>query len=216
MLEGLGKKITELRTSQNMNQTEFAKAVGCSKQSISGYESGAINPSYRILEAICDAFNISMNYFLTAEEKRQELINDHRRTDRLPKGIVPIDTIKPHYVPLIASVAAGRPLYMETNYDCRIEGPNKADYALTVEGDSMSPSILNGDVVYIRSQPDVEDGEIAVVIIDDSITLKHVHHLDGGLMLTSNNPAYKPMLIKFEEHEYVNILGKACGLTRMW
>ena len=166
-------------------------------------------PSIDKLSGIAKGMGMTLHELLSTIDDMQVTI------PALPKDIKPISQMQHHYVPLIGSVAAGEPLFCETNYDLVIDAPKKADFALRVQGESMVPTFLPNDVVYIRQQDDVEDGQIAVVIIDDSATLKHVYHQPGGLLLISDNPAYSPMHISAEEHEYLKILGKVCGYTRM-
>ena len=85
---------------------------------------------------------------------------------------------------------------------------------LRVEGDSMEPRVLDGDVVYVRQQPDVDDGQIAVVGVDDSVTLKVVYHLPNGLQLVSLNPKYKPMIYTQANTDYLAVIGLAVAYKR--
>ena len=118
-------------------------------------------------------------------------------------------------VPLLGSIAAGRPIYAEETVesaDC--DGPLRCDFALRVRGDSMvGARIRDGDIVFIRRQQDVDDGRIAAVIIDDEATLKRVYHIKNGLQLLSENPDYPPMVFTLEEYGSIRILGLAVGFT---
>ena len=88
----------------------------------------------------------------------------------------------------------------------------QCDFALRVSGDSMiGARIHDGDVVFIRSQEDVDDGQIAAVVIDDHATLKRVYHIPNGVQLLSENPKYPPMVFTYPEHECIRILGRAIG-----
>ena len=91
------------------------------------------------------------------------------------------------------------------------------DFALRVRGDSMvGARIRDGDIVYIHSQPDVADGEIAAVGVGDEATLKRVDHVEGGVQLLSENPKYPPMLFTLADVGSIRILGRAVGvLTRL-
>ena len=135
---------------------------------------------------------------------------------RLPEDIVPIQDMKKMKVRMIGSVAAGQPILAQEEYEGYVDSPVKCDYALCVKGDSMIPQFENGDVIYIREQPDVTDGTVAVVLIDDEATLKRVYHRPYGLQLIANNPSYAPIDVNCSEHEYVRILGIVCGFTRMF
>ena len=110
------------------------------------------------------------------------------------------------------------PILAEQDYEAfvSVDTAIRADYALTVRGDSMEPTYLDGDVIYIREQPDVDDGQIAVVLVDDHAALKHVYHEKNGLLLVSENPKYPPMHKSFEDYECIRILGVVAGFTRMY
>jgi repressor LexA len=121
-----------------------------------------------------------------------------------------------HKVPLIGSVAAGEPIIADAEFDVYVDSPEDADYALTVEGDSMEPLYLNGDMIYIKTQDDVDDGRVAVVLMDDTAALKHVYHAPNGLLLVSENPKYPPRNITFDDFDVIRILGIPVGYTRMY
>jgi len=115
-------------------------------------------------------------------------------------------------VPLLGDIAAGAPIYAEQEYESYVLADEdiKCDFALRACGDSMINARINdGDIVFIREQPDVDNGEIAAVIIDDCATLKRVYHIPGGLQLISENPRYKPMYYTQDNSDDLHILGKA-------
>ena len=124
-------------------------------------------------------------------------------------------TISHHKIPLVGSVAGGEPIYDE-EVDLFIEGPTKATCAVKLKGQSMEPLYKDGDIIYIKEQPDVNNGEVAVVIMDDSASLKRVYHIQGGLQLLSENPKYAPIIATAEEYDSIRILGVPCGYTRMY
>lgn len=197
----LGLRIKTMRTSRDITQAELARAIGKSPSAITMYESGRREPDFETLEALADVFNVPMVAFLS---------------DDLPEGLVPIRLIHHHAVPLIGSVAAGEPILADESVDLYIDGPAKADYALRVQGDSMNPTYLDGDVVYIRQVPDAPDGTVGVALIDDSACLKHLYHIPNGLLLTSDNPAYPPMQKTWPECDTIRILGVVVGYTRIY
>ena len=135
---------------------------------------------------------------------------------KLPEDIVPMVKMPRKSIPLIGEVAAGQPILAEETHEVYVDALCNADYALTIRGDSMTPTYLDGDVVYIKATTDVLNGQIAVVLIDDSATLKHVYKAGNYLTLISDNPAYAPMRINLEEHDYVRVLGTVCGFTRIY
>ena len=118
-------------------------------------------------------------------------------------------------VPLLGTIAADAPIFAEQDLavaDC--EADIQCDFALRVKGDSMiGARIHDGDVVFIRRQDDVADGQIAAVVIDDEATLKRVYHVKNGLQLRSENPRYPPMMFTLSECGVIRILGLAVGFT---
>lgn len=116
----------------------------------------------------------------------------------------------------LGNVAAGKPIWVDENHEeyVLVEGDLKCDFALTVKGDSMEPLLLDGDVVFIRRQPDVLDGQIAVVLVEDTATLKVLYHIKNGVQLISKNSAYAPMIYTGPDAADVRILGLAVKYSR--
>ena len=119
-------------------------------------------------------------------------------------------------IPLVGTIACGEPILAEENIEEYVGIPKhiKADFALICKGDSMiNARIFDGDVVYIRQQDTVENGEIAAVLIDNEATLKRVRLFDDHISLEPENPMYKPFVYWNEEMNSVRILGKAVAFT---
>ena len=119
-------------------------------------------------------------------------------------------------MPLIGAIACGEPITAEQNIEKLVDVPEyiRCDFSLTCHGDSMvDAGIHDKDVVYIRIQPEVENGEIAAVRIDGEATLKRVYYNPGMLTLMPANPAYAPMVYTGSQLEEVHIEGKAVGWT---
>ena len=137
------------------------------------------------------------------------------RYDRAKEFVT--DTKKVHQkIPLIGSIACGEPITAEQNIEKMVDVPEniRCDFSLTCHGDSMvDAGIHDKDVVYIRIQPEVENGEIAAVRIDGEATLKRVYYNPGTLTLMPANPAYAPMIYTGSQLEEVHIEGKAVGWT---
>jgi repressor LexA len=128
---------------------------------------------------------------------------------KYPDNILKIETKK---FPLLGTIAAGNPIYTEEQFESYIEaGANiPADFCLKIQGDSMiNARICDGDIVFIKKQSYVDDGQIAAVLINDEATLKRVYKSENEIVLVAENPAYKPMVYKNEELNYIRILGKA-------
>lgn len=198
-------RIKELRKKAHMSQGELAQRLHVHQTAISQWETERTETDIGNLQAMAELFNVSLDY-LTGKENAER---------RVAKNIVNISDALPHRVPLLGSVAAGIPILAEENYDVYVDAPEKADFALTIEGDSMEPLYLNGDIVYIRRVPGVDDGQIAVVLIDDSATLKRVFRQKDGVQLVPENRKYPPMFMG-SEHDTIEILGVPVGYTRMF
>ena len=132
-----------------------------------------------------------------------------------PPGFEPLPAMT--QVPLIGSIACGTPITAEQNIERYIGVPAAwhADFALTCHGDSMSPTICDGDIVCIRCQPEVEQGEIAAVRIGGEATLKHFHRQGDAVMLLADNAAVcPPMIFTGLQLEELHIEGRAVGFCR--
>lgn len=206
----LGKLIRLYRQSRGITQAQLAEMLNCAPSTIAMYETGKREPDMDTIEALADVFNI----------RKRDLVPDEEESvqDNLTQyGIKRMSSIAPHRVPVLGEVAAGEPIFADRQYEIYVDAPVKADFALTIKGDSMTPTYLDGDVVYIRQQQDIDyDGQVAVVLFDDSVTVKHVYRQTNGLLLTSDNPAWKPMFKSYEDYNNIRILGKICGYTRMY
>lgn len=194
-----------------MTQTDVANYLHMTQSAYGRYELGTNEPSFDTIKKLASLFGVTSEYILNGSTMSHNL-----EKGGLPVGLVRMSDMPHHYIPMMGSVAAGVPIYMDECYDCYVDSPREADFALRVSGDSMSPTYQDGDVVYIKSVPDVSDGQICVVAIDDSCTLKHLYHIPGGVQLVSDNPAYPPMIFTAENSETLRVLGLIVGFTRIF
>lgn len=119
-------------------------------------------------------------------------------------------------VPLIGSIACGAPILADEHIEDYVDIPRhiSADFALTCKGDSMiNARIFDGDIVYIRQQDSVDNGQIAAVLIDSEATLKRVKLYEDHISLEPENPQYRPIVLWGEEMNSVRIIGKAVAFT---
>ena len=117
-------------------------------------------------------------------------------------------------MPILGEIACGEPIFASEDHDAFILASEDidADFCLRAKGESMiGARILDGDLVFIRSQPQVDNGEIAAVLIGDEATLKRVYYFpqQNRLMLNAENPAFAPLIYIGDELEQIKILGKA-------
>lgn len=214
----VGKMIAKVRNERGLSQQQLANKLNMSKQAISNYECGKREPDYATLEAIADALNAPMAMFISKEDQAAalEAIYATYSKSNLPSNVRPISALHHQRVPMIGEVAAGEPIYAPEDVGVYVDAPVKCDAAITIKGDSMVPNYLDGDVVYIKCVPDVHEGAVAVVFLDDEATLKHVYKRPTGLTLISDNPSHPPIMAEFEDYNNVRIFGVPVGFTRMF
>ena len=207
------ERLKELRTGHDLSQSEFAKLIKLSKSSVNMYERGEREPGLATLERIADYFNVDMDYLLG----KSDIINKAQLTSPVdfPRNIIPFPEM--NRVPLIGAIACGAPILAEEHIEDYVDMPRhiRADFALTCKGDSMiNARIFDGDIVYIRQQDTVENGEIAAVLNGDGeATLKRIRLFDDHIALEPENPLYKPLVYWGEEMNTLHIIGKAVAFT---
>lgn len=201
------ENLRRIRFERHMTQEEFAALLGTKKQNISRYESGLVSPKITTAQAIADKLGISLS----------ELNGSEDLPGKLPSNVRPISSLHRQRVPLIGGVAAGEPIYDPEDAGVYVESPVDADAAITIHGDSMVPTYQDGDLVYIKARPDVPEGAVAVVFLDDEATLKHVYKRPTGLTLISDNmTTHPPIMVEFEDYANVRIFGVPVGYTRIY
>lgn len=200
----IGEKIKQARLAKGYTQEELGNLVGVKKAAINKYESGIVqNLKRSMIAKLADALDIDPVSLIGFD-------------DQLPKDIVPISQLQRHRIPVLGSMAAGEPVYDPEFPDVVVDGPLDADFALRVHGDSMQPNYLDGDLVFLRSVPDVpHNGSVCAVSVDNEAALKHVFRYADHVLLTSDNQQYEPMQYSFAEHD-IRILGVPVGFLRMY
>lgn len=202
-------RIKSRRTELGLTVEELAHKMGYKdKSSISKIENGKADIPQSKIAAFADALQTTPAYLMGWEEQPEP------KKPTIPPGFEPMPKMKK--IPLIGSIACGEPITAEQNIEKMVDVPEniRCDFSLTCHGDSMvDAGIHDKDVVYIRIQPEVENGEIAAVRIDGEATLKRVYYNPGTLTLMPANPAYAPMVYTGPQLEEVHIEGKAVGWT---
>lgn len=204
----LGDKIRNARESAGFTQEELGKMCGTTKQTIYKYEIGKItNIPIDRLEKIADIVGVSTASLLGWEQSSTPVRS-------IPSGFSPMPETELR--PRVGRIACGDPITAEENIETYDEVLKSwhADFTLMCCGDSMSPRIEDGDVVAIRSQSTVENGEIAAVRIGDEATLKLVFLHTEYIELRPINPNYESIIRRKDEIEDISIEGKAVGLCR--
>lgn len=224
-------RLTSLRQESGFSQEQIAQKLGVTKQTVSNYERGVRNPDNKMLVDLSLLYNCSVDYLLGKTDSRidddlldilntipNDLLVEHGNIleSYRAMGLTPISGLHCQRVPMIGGTAAGQPIYDPEEIGIYVDSPVDADAAMTVQGDSMSPTYLDGDVIYIKCCPEVSDGTIAVVFLDNEATLKHIYKHSTGLTLTSDNSDYPPISVEFSDYNNVRIFGVPVGYTRMF
>lgn len=199
------QRIRNRREELGMSQDDLAQKMGYkSRSSINKIEMGLNDISQSKVVAFAEALDTTPAYLMGWEVTS--------KPTEVPPGFMPLpETCK---VPLVGRIACGQPITAEENIEDYLDVPvgHHVDFALLCEGDSMvDAGIDDGDVVYIRKQPDVENGQIAAVRIGDEATLKRVYKYPDKLILQPANAAYPPLSYSGAELESVQIEGKVVG-----
>ena len=200
----IGKRIKELRNKTGMSQVAFADKINVSKQSLYKYENDIITniPSDKI-EAIAKLCDVSPAYLMGWSDD----------VTTLASNIIPMPATRK--VPLLGTIACGEPILAVENVADYVDMDSEthADFALRCKGDSMiNARIFDGDIVYIRKQDTVENGEIAAVLVngmESEATLKRVYTSDDTIRLCAANPMYPDKIFEKENMNDVKIIGKA-------
>lgn len=201
---------------RGMKQIELATRSGISKYSISHYLKGDWEGKQDAVYELARALNVSeawlMGYDVPAERSAPEVSVQLDKKPTIPPGFMPLPKMR--RVPLIGAIACGDPITAIQNREGDVNAPvdMRCDFALKCQGESMiGAGIHDGDVVYIRIQPEVENGEIAAVRIGEEATLKRVYLHNDYIELRPENPAFESIIRRREEMNDVQIEGKAVG-----
>lgn len=196
----IGDIMRTRRQELGLTLEEVGDYVGVGKSTVRKWEHGDIENMKRDKIALLSKIlKLSPLTFITGEVEYGT-----------PDNIIPLPKMKK--IPLLGTIACGEPILAAENIEALINADENlnADFALRCEGDSMiNARIFDGDIVYIREQPDVEDGEIAAVLIGEEATLKRVYKYPSKVVLRPENPLYDDMIYSKEEMNEVRILGKA-------
>ena len=193
----VGDKIKVMMKNRGYSQIKLAQKAQISQSGLSTIINGGSSPSATTLSAIAAALGCSV----------AELMGESS------PGFVQVVRKS---VPIVGEIACGTPILASENVEGYADLPDgvHADFALRCKGDSMSPLFEDGDLVLIRQQPEVEDGQIAAIGIDGEATLKHVYKNGNGVLLCANNPKYAPITANPEED--VKVYGLAVGYVRLF
>lgn len=195
----IGRNIQKRRIELDLSQDELAKRVGYKdRSSITKIEKGGTDLTQSRIIAIAKVLRTTPNKLMESSSSPSKISN--------------LFTGSYEEVPVIGTIACGTPILAEQNIEgtAHMAGNIRADFALNIKGDSMdNAEIHNGDIVFIRQQEEVEDGEIAAVLIDEEATLKRFYRHGRAIELRPENPKYRSMIFTEDNCNSFKILGKA-------
>lgn len=195
----IGKKLKKLRNNHHLTQKEVAKELGITQQLLGMYENNKRMPTLDKLKKITEFYGITYN----------ELMDDSE--GEVPSNAIQLNSwIK---IPVLGKIACGQPILAEENIECYQYIPanmlsihDKDIFGLYCHGNSMYPNIQDGDLVIIKKQSFVEDGEVAVVMINEEATLKRIKHIGNQILLMPDNQDYDPIIL--DQQDDNRVLGK--------
>jgi repressor LexA len=206
----IGKRIRTKREECGLTQEELGKAVDLNKSTIQRYESGKIEKiKLPVIQAIAQKLQVDPNWIILKTDSPKPA-SDDSIFDRFDN----VKPIKLKRFPMLGEIACGEPIWADEDRESYVMADMDigADFCLTAKGDSMINARINdGDIVFIKEMPIVENGEIAAVIIDNEATLKRFYYdrESNFLQLVAENPKYSPLVYRDEQLDTIRVLGKA-------
>ena len=206
-------RIRKLRKEKKKSMAEVARELQMPYTTYVNYEKEQREPNSEILILLSDYFECSVDYLIGRSDDRYGTTVSDNNVKHI-KNIIPLPETQK--IPLLGTIACGEPILAEENIEDYVDVDKdiQVDFALRCKGDSMiGARIKDGDIVYIHQQRDVENGEIAAVLIGDEATLKRVYKYPekNMLVLKAANPAFEDFIYSDSELDDIKILGKAVG-----
>ena len=200
---------TALCQARGISRSRAAQEMGLSNSTVTKWKNTGATPSGETLARVSAYFGVPVGELLG------EAVPSVQEERKLPEGAVPFDPALT--APLLGTVRAGLPMYAEENIEGYIPITRKDGaryFWLRVRGDSMNAvGISENDEILVREQPEVENGEIAAVLIGEEATLKRVYNTGGQITLIAENSTFPPMVYAGTQLEDVRIIGKAVAFT---
>lgn len=207
-MENLSVVLKRRRKDLGLTLAQVADAMGVAEATVQRWESGNIKSiRYEKIGRLAEILEVSPASFMGWEDANKDMPSNVRHLEPMEK------------VPLVGKIACGTPILAEQNIEEYIDLPRhiRADFALTCEGDSMiNLGIQEGDVVYIRQQEEVENGQVAAVRVgDEEATLKRFYFDGEMIQLVPENSKCRPFVFTGESMNQVHVIGLAVAYTRI-
>ena len=197
----IANRLKQMRKEKGLTLEDLAVKLNTSRQTIHRYENGTISniPPEKVV-LLAEVLETTPAQLMGWDEHFSSV-----------SGLIPVSIKK---LPILGEISCGKPVYAEQKHGSYASADSNldADFCLKAHGDSMTGArIYDGDIVFIKSQNAVDNGEIAAVIINDEATLKRVYFYpdEGKLILSPENPKYAPLVYLKDELNQITIIGKA-------
>ena len=190
-------RLRQTMAEKGLKQADLVRATGFSDGQLSSWYNGKYRPNAEKTAKIAKALGVSASYLFGEDDP--------------PAADLP----KTHEVPVLGKVAAGLPISAQEDIIGTI-WTDKECFALKIKGDSMSPRIMDGDIVLVKKQESAEDGDLVIAEIDGEATCKVLKRSHGSIMLVPFNAAFAPFVYTGQEAEDLRILGKVVESRHEW
>lgn len=210
-LKEIGQYLKELREAKGLSTREVYNLVDVSNSYLSLVENGHRRPSAIVLKKLASVYNVDyLDLYVKAGYADLAEYEKKPKTDVLGNPVVSI--------PILGTVKAGYDYLAQENWIGAVDVDKKlADgnelFALKVHGDSMSPVLIEDDIVIIKKQDDFENGDIVVAIVNgDEATIKKGKKNENSILLQPLNPSYEPLIFTYDEMESIPV--KIIGIVK--
>lgn len=214
IIESFANRLQKAMNYANMKQVDLVNKTGLDKTLINKYLAGIMKAKQDKLTILADALNVNEVWLMGYDVPMERDLNAYK-VDELGNSVIPI--------PILGTVKAGYDYLAQENWigtvdvETSLVGNGKDYFALKVHGNSMSPALIEDDVVIIKKQNDFENGDIVVAIINgDEATIKKGKKSDSSILLQPLNPSYEPLIFTYDEMKTipVTIIGIVKQLKR--
>ena len=198
--------------TKGLTAQQVAELLGVGRTTVTYWRNGTRNPKSPTIKFIAQKFNVHPVWLLGGDVPRYAAPIWER--PEAPDNILPAPAASKK--PLVGEIACGTPILAEENVERYLSAPEgiSCDFCLRCRGDSMTGArIYDGDIVFVRQQETVENGQIAVVLIDGEATLKRVRFFPDHIVLEPENPQYRPLTFWDADMAKVHIEGLAVAFV---
>lgn len=193
----IAKNLKRLMDDRELSNVELSEIIGVSESTVGKWLLEKSIPRMGAIEKLASYFHINKSDLLEDRSNAKEIKLD----------------IEPRKIPILGKIAAGTPILAVENHEDYFDTSEfiNADFALQIQGDSMIGSrIYDGDIVFLKKQSYIDNGQIGAFLIDGEATLKIFNKQAGTVMLLSSNPSYSPIVLNPDKENL--ILGKLIGV----